>query len=298
MLPQFPEFKKLELLDRAEIEKITRQYPPFSDFNFVSMWSWDIKEEMRTSLLNDNLVVTFTNYITGETFLSFLGSNKVNETAEAVLTMSSAFGFGDSLRLVPETSVKELDSNKFKVEEDRDNFDYIMPLQVLKEYNTHETRQRMTEVRKLLREFSPEIRPLDLSNIKNQKDIFQLITKSLPDAKLVKNELLAISRFIEAHKNPNLVTIGLYINSELAGFGCSEVLNHSFANFHFWKANTNISKSMYSYLMHEKATLLFDKYGCKFLNIEQDLGIENLRKWKSSFGEPVFLKKYTVSFNK
>ena len=47
MLPEFPQFKKLELSDKEEVEKFTSKFPPYSDFNFVSMWSWDIKGEMR-----------------------------------------------------------------------------------------------------------------------------------------------------------------------------------------------------------------------------------------------------------
>ena len=81
MIPEFPEFKKLELSDKEDVEAFTKKFPPYSDFNFVSMWSWDIKGEMRLSILNGNLVVRFTDYITGDPFYSFLGNNKTNETA-------------------------------------------------------------------------------------------------------------------------------------------------------------------------------------------------------------------------
>lgn len=43
MLPEFPQFKNLELSDEEEIERHTHKFLPYSDFNFVSMWSWDIK---------------------------------------------------------------------------------------------------------------------------------------------------------------------------------------------------------------------------------------------------------------
>lgn len=89
MIPEFPEFKKLELSDKKDIEQFTSKFPPYSDFNFVSMWSWDIKGEMRVSQLNDNLVVRFTDYLTGEPFYSFLGNNKVNDTAEKLLEIKN-----------------------------------------------------------------------------------------------------------------------------------------------------------------------------------------------------------------
>lgn len=74
MILKFLEFKKLELLDKKEVEKITSKFPPYSDFNFVSMWSWDVKEELRISKLNNNLVVRFADYFVGNPFFYFLGS--------------------------------------------------------------------------------------------------------------------------------------------------------------------------------------------------------------------------------
>lgn len=43
MIPKFPEFKKLELSNKEEIENFTSKFPPYSDFNFVSMWCWDFR---------------------------------------------------------------------------------------------------------------------------------------------------------------------------------------------------------------------------------------------------------------
>ena len=57
MIPEFPKFKNLELSDKNDIEKFTSKFLPYSDFSFVSMWSWDIKGEMRIAQLNGNLVV-------------------------------------------------------------------------------------------------------------------------------------------------------------------------------------------------------------------------------------------------
>ncbi len=34
MLPQFPQFKPLELTDKEDIENFTKNFPPYSDFSF------------------------------------------------------------------------------------------------------------------------------------------------------------------------------------------------------------------------------------------------------------------------
>ena len=88
MIPKFPNFKKLELTDKKEVEKITFKFPPYSDFNFTNMWSWNLKNEMGLSILNDNLVVKFIDYVNGQPFLSFLGDNLVNETVRELIIFS------------------------------------------------------------------------------------------------------------------------------------------------------------------------------------------------------------------
>ena len=88
MIPEFPQFKKLELSDRKDLEKFTSKFPPYSDFNFVSMWAWDTKGEMQISQLNGNLVVQFTDYINGKPFFSFLGDSLVLDTIKTLLDFS------------------------------------------------------------------------------------------------------------------------------------------------------------------------------------------------------------------
>ncbi len=52
MLPKFPNFKKIELSDRKDVENITSRFPPYSDFNFSSLWAWDLEGEMGLSILS------------------------------------------------------------------------------------------------------------------------------------------------------------------------------------------------------------------------------------------------------
>lgn len=73
MIPEFPQFKLIELSDKGSVEKVTQKYLPYSDFDFISMWCWNIKGKIKISKLNNNLVVRFTDYLSGNPFFSFLG---------------------------------------------------------------------------------------------------------------------------------------------------------------------------------------------------------------------------------
>ena len=76
-------------------------------------------------------------------------------------------------------------------------------------------------------------------------------------------------------------------------FTIDELLDDEYAIRHFMKADTSY-KGIYSYIVSESAKILLES-GKKYLNIEQDLGLANLRQAKKSYRPVQFLKKYTVS---
>ena len=70
-LPKFPLFKNLELSDYANVLSFTKGFPPYSDFDFGSMYSWNFAESMLISNLYGNLVVRFADYVSGNHFFTF-----------------------------------------------------------------------------------------------------------------------------------------------------------------------------------------------------------------------------------
>jgi hypothetical protein len=299
MIPEFPKFKHIELSDEEDVEKFTYLHAPYSDFNFISMWSWDIKGEMEISQLNNNLIVRFTDYLTGEPFFSFLGKNKVAETIKKLLNICEEKNCKSELELMPEDCVSELDKEIFSIQESRDHFDYIYDLTQISIYKGGQFAQKRTRVNQFTRNF-PEItlEVLDLSNKEIQLQIVELDTlwlkskiKRDPNFK-VKNELLATLRFFEGNFK-NVLGTALRQNGQLIAYSIYSISPNHYATSHFCKANTNF-QGAYDFLIRESAKVLLGR-DCLHLNYEQDLGLPGLRTSKTSFTSN-FLKKYTVSF--
>ncbi len=298
MIPEFPQFKPLELSDRDEVERHTSKYPPYSDFNFVSMWSWDVKGEMALSILNNNLVVRFTDYINGQPFFSFLGDNLVNETVDTILKYCKEENLPCELKLIPEVSIKGLDESKFKVSEDRDNFDYVYDIDKLKSFEGSEYHIKRNEISKFLRNnIGPEIKKLDLLDTKTKSDILNLNYVWLENKKAtdpffdIKNELLAIDRFVNMN-SPNLYAVGVFVSDELIAYSVNEVCSSRCAIGHFYKSKKH--NGDFSYLMKKTAQFL-SQFNIRYLNFEQDLGVEGLRTSKNSYKPINFLKKYLIT---
>lgn len=302
MLPQFPQFKKLELSDKNDIEKITSQYPPYSDFNFTSMWSWDIKEEMRISQLNDNLVARFSDYLTGKPFYSFLGSNKTNETAEALLELSKKERLMAQLKLIPEEIATGLSESKFFVKEDIDNFDYIYTIEDLKNFSDRKFQSKRRARRHFLQAYpNVTIKFIDLSDIKIQEKLLNLYEKwvefKIKKKKNVdaRNETAALKKFFLICKQSNFLVNGVFVNETLVGCSVIESLNSEYTISHFLKADNNY-EGIHSFIMQEEMKIISDTMQNKiFFNFEQDLGISGLRASKTSLNPKCFLKKFTIA---
>lgn len=301
MLPEFPKFKQLELSDRKDIESRTQDYPPYSDFNFISMWTWDTRGEVRVSQYKKNLVVRFNDYIDERPFYSFLGSSDVSETAIALLDLSQEEKLEPVLRLIPEVTAKNLDENLFVKNEDRANFDYIYDLHKISELKGKSFETKRNQINRFTKRHSNiSSKILDLSHVDTRSDLIKLskvwknhkLKLDKPDEELDFNELVALKRAFYIEDDPSIIGIGVYSDQEMVAFSIDQIsdLGHSVA--HFAKANRRYV-GIYDYLMRESAKVLLKK-GCMLLNYEQDLGLSALRHAKSSYRPVAFLRKYVV----
>ena len=301
MIPRFPTFKPIQLTDSEEFISITEGFPPYSDFNFVSLWSWNTSGAVELSVFNNNLIVRFEDYVSQQVFFSYIGIHEHSATAEALIKFAETNNAPGELRLVPEFATIHLDSALFKVSPDRDHFDYVYSTSKLMTlpgslYATKRNmirrfkRQHADVETKLIDPCQQEIRTniLKLFDVwgKNKSDKFPEFN--------VGHERIAITRFFDAARSSDLVTQGTYLRNEVVGFKIFELLKGGYSIGQFSKCDTRIA-GLADYIMNCAGTYLYER-GIENLNYEQDLGNVQLRAAKESFRPIHFFKKYTVCF--
>jgi len=296
MIPEFPEFKKLELSDKENIEKITSKFPPYSDFNFVSLWSWNTENKIRISILNGNLVVGFTDYLTKKPFLSFIGENKISETASKLITFSKE-NYGISLlKLIPGEMVGILEKSGFGVLPDVDSTDYVYRVDQLKDMHNwtgHQFSKGIEKFLKLHPNYLVKISPLEEIPKDEYMEIFSKWAKSKNiENHFESNEYKAFKRFLEI-KNENIEVISLRKNDHLIGFTAYEIISKDYAVAHFSKADKKHHSATSNILIWEEAKALSTRK-VKYYNWEQDLGIQGLQKSKLKYKPCFFLSKFIV----
>jgi uncharacterized protein len=300
MIPEFPFFKKLALGDKDTVESFAHQYPSYSTFNFTNIWSWDTKDTRMVTMLNKNLVFMFTDYDTDKSFLTYLGKHKPSHTVSELITYAKANDINPTLRFIPEFVAKDLNTEKFSIELDTDNSDYIFSTKRIADSAGNSFKSKRILIREFLRKFPNalfEVNILD-TNLE-KKQVFNLLDKWKQNKSNsgkeynVSHEEIAISRLLDTTDNNNVLFSSVSIEGVVVGFSIDEVLPNKTAMAHFVKADVGY-KGIYEYL-NEKTAGYLALNGIHSWNWQQDLGLVGLRKVKISYRPITMLHKYKVS---
>ena len=298
--PDFPDFKKLEASDRGSIEDVTRAFPPYSDFNFVSLLSWNTRNTIEWSMLHANLAVRFDGYVAEQLpFYSLLGDNELDAAIADLVSLGARSEVDPALRLVPEEVINGLvDPDRYVIEEDIDDHDYVFSTAEVAECKGARFEAKRKRINRFLRSYGSDadVLTLDLTDEAVRRDmigVFSAWERSRElDQEQVSGELDAVRMLLRNTDALELFTIGVMVGGGLKAFSICEVLG-DFAVAHFEKADVTY-EGLFQFLKQHVAIALREQ-GCGFVNYEQDLGLPGIRREKRSWRPAMLLKKYVVS---
>jgi hypothetical protein len=293
VISDFPQFSQIKIGHQEEIKRICSKIEPYSDFNFVSLFSWNTNGSAKVSILNRNLVIQFPDYTTDRTVISVFGHTAIDETLELLVSEFT------SLELVPKALIDGISRpERFKLSEDRDNFDYVYKLSELANLDGGKFKKKRNKINSVNAAFSNSIsvktvESIESSDVRSIKKIFSSWSEKYEQEEQVLAEGKALNNLLHNVSSFNLLATILEINGEEVAFSINEVLGNGFAICHFEKA-LPVHSQINSFIAVQAARDLYGR-GFEYVNWEQDLGIEGLRKSKLSFYPERMLKKYTVS---
>ncbi len=292
-IPEYPTFTKLSIAHKEAFTNITAKYPPYSDFNFTSLFSWDTENATLICRLNDNLVIQLSDYITGKPVYSMLGTNSVDESFMTLLEITP------SLKLVPESTVASLKQyDNFVVTKDRDSYDYIFSIPEHASLLGKQHKGRRNKLHRLDRNYAAriEVAPIVFSDPDSHRKIEAIFQewaagKNRTDDE-TSTERLAVQRAVAHAQELGIEGLFLLLDGACIGFSIVEVLSEDFAIYHFQKTFVD-HQNLDAFLTNAQALSLSEK-GINLINWEQDLGIEGLRHLKTSYFPYDFLRKFEV----
>ncbi len=304
MYPKFPSFRKLTLDDREIYSHLVADYTPYSDISFTTLhiW-WDLGQNLSFSVLNDNLVLNYTQPFDKQNAgLSLIGHHRVDESIETLLAYLKQNDRQPRLVHVPEFVVEKIDDkSRFLISEEPDMHEYIIDAKACAELEGPELGRIRRKVNRFLRETEGhrvELKPLDLSVEAERQRVLGAVQnwqKKFPKANDPgRTESQAINVSLRHHAALKLLNLCILIDDQLQGIalyhrshdGKYYILNHLKADYTF--------PFIFDYLTNQVA-LRATKDDVPCLNVEMDLGIEGLRQHKMGLRPINFLKKYRIT---
>lgn len=276
--------KPINIKDKKIFDDYLTRYPPvISEFTFTNLFCWRHSKKNQWTIIDDHLVISFFK----EEKLYFY--QPIGPEPQKIIMKIFEKHPETVFERVDKAIASKLDG--LKVEEDRDNFDYVYSKQDLIEMPGSKFRSKKNFINRCLR-LNPKVEDCSPDNIEKKYSIQLNWLMERDDHENLQDENLAIKEALQNFHDLNLHSLLITIDNQPAGFLIGEKLNDTTYVDHFEKGISSY-QGIYQYMLWEFAKSLPEDI--KFINREQDLGVEGLRKAKQSYN-PVFMtEKFRIS---
>jgi hypothetical protein len=297
-VPALPQMRELTLDDRALIEGLLAREPPdTSELTFTNLFIWRDAYALRLSRVDGALLMFSWRADPEDSFLlPPLGARDGAAAVEAGLRHLRENGHDPKLGRISAAQLERLGvaAERFDLQPDRDNWDYVYQVRELIELageKYHGKRNHMAQFMAENREWEyRRLTPDLVAGCETVQELWcdekhcDLYSSLRAEARAVKEALRNLDR---------LSAIGgcILVRGEVAAFTLGEALNQDTVTIHLEKANAAFH-GLYQVINQQFLEREWQRFA--YVNRQQDLGIEGLRKAKLSYYPHHLVEKHIV----
>lgn len=287
-------FKPISLKKQSEYSKYFEKCPQkASDYSFVNLWGWANEYGLEWAW-TDNLVwirqsIPEMRYWAPIGFWDRVGWMSCFDEFNG--NQAPFIRIPEKLLLVWQESCRD----RIAVEEERSNWDYIYSISQLTELRGKPFHKKKNLLNQFKKNYEFQFIPFDIKSIHMamamQEDWCTWRDCEASDILAAENNAI-LRVLVSWEKLAGLIGGAIMVDKKLAAYTVAESLSADMLLIHFEKGNTDF-KGVY-----QAINQLFLKNSGKnyeFVNREQDLGDEGLRKAKLSYHPVNFIKKYRAN---
>jgi hypothetical protein len=289
-LPEYPDFKPLEISDLTLFDRAFKLSPPLiSEFTFTNLYSWRQAYKLNISGFENFLIVRSDSGIQKRYFYP-IGIGDIRAVVKIVLKDSP----GIFIR-IPESYKHLFDSDRhFNFELDNDNSDYLYRASDLIDLPGGRYDGKRNLINKFKSMYSHEYVKFSQENILESFEFEEAwcSIKGCENIEGLNNERQAIKEMINNFVVFKLIAAAIKVEDSIRAIAFAQELNPNTMVMHILKADPDILGS-YQVMLSE--FLAREAQGFEYINLEQDLGIDGLRRSKLSYHPVDMIRKYNLS---
>jgi len=176
--------------------------------------------------------------------------------------------------------------------------DYLYDIQALTSLSGKSYNKKRNHINKFLQLYSNySYSEITNFNLSDTISFFQKYnSQNVKDTPIFQQEAMMTNFILNHYSDFNFIGICLKINNDVAGFIIGEIL-HDTLYIHINKADKNY-EGIYEFMNKAFIVETIRNYpSLKYVNLEEDVGDEGLRKSKLSYHPVTLLNKYNLYFN-
>lgn len=295
-VPEFPQFKDLSPEESLLFDEAFAKFPPvISEFTFTNLFIWRHSYQTKISRLHHFLCLLSER---GENSFFFppVGEGNMVECYTVLLQYLSGKGIQSKIARVPEAVVVGIDWKAAGIvaELDRSQCDYVYLTEDLIKLQGRKFHRKRNHIKQFKEKYSYQYIPLTEEWI---AECLRLETEwcDLRHCEAVPglaSESLAIKEIFTHFEKLGVRGGAILIDGKVEAFTLGELLNKETVVIHIEKANPAYEGL---YPLINQAFLENQWSGYPYVNREQDLGEEGLRKAKESYFPHHLVNKYTMT---
>ena len=298
------EFRTPQLADKVWMDQLlSRSNYRGCEYNFTNLFAWKDAYHHKVARLDDFLVVHLCGGL-GCSFLYPAGSGDRRAVIEAL--WADAEAHDQPLRLVCLTreqtqELEELFPGRFRFESDRDGWDYLYEIDRLADLGGKKLHGKRNHINRFLDNnptwvYEP-ITPDSLPEcLEMDKEWYRrsMVREGAVEERDLGDEGRALRLAIEHYHDLGLEGGLIRVYGEVVAFTMGDMLSSDTYDVHFEKAYGEL-QGAYAMINREFARWVREHHpNVRYLNREDDMGVEGLRKAKESYYPDLMVEKYSA----
>lgn len=289
------DFQPLTLVNKPVYEKYLQDSGERGcEYSFVNLFLWG---RQKAAVVGQQLVF-FSQFNRKSVYLYPVGSGDKKAAIDAIIHDAAVRGIPCRLVGLTHDNCAELEQlfpGRLRYHFDRDSFDYVYDINDLADLKGKKFQKKRNHLNRF-RDANPDYRlePITDENV----DVARELVNRWYDLRLQENphsdfhmERAALKKALEHRKELGLEGLLLYTDAGAVAMTMGSALNEDTFDIHFEKA-LDIADGAYAAINNGFAKYLREKYPhVRFLNREDDMGLEGLRKAKLSYNPHHMVEK-------
>jgi hypothetical protein len=289
------EFKPIEIQDKPLFDEFLRKDPPrISELTFTNLFIWRHHYQPSWLEWNDCILIIFHPQKGTAYGLSPFGPGD-KKSALDVLCKEIAKQTTDVriCRVGEEFGTNHVDPAKYVVVSDRDNSDYVYLAKDLITLSGNKYHRKKNHLNQFIKNHAFEYHPLNAELVKRvlgMQESWCQIRECILKPDLLAEDF-AVHEALTYFEELGFKGGAILINSMVEAFALGEPLNEDTAVIHIEKANPDVP-GLYAAINQLFCLNAWSEV--TYINREQDMGVEGLKKAKESYYPHHMVNKYTL----